>query len=161
MPETFQNSTHGLLLQIMHLEGSIMHRLTDNIDIHPGQFHLLIMLKQKDGISQKDLANSSCVSAPTITVMLKNMGKKDLIYKQKDKNDRRIVRIYLTEKSKKILKKTHAIQNKMGNESLRNISAEEQLLLNRLLQQIRNNLLELKDTTSKQLKIEEIEDPIC
>ncbi|MGI6361841.1 MAG: MarR family winged helix-turn-helix transcriptional regulator [Bacillota bacterium] len=146
MTQPSPNQLWALLAQIMRLECSIMYNCTDSLDgIHPGQVHLLLMLSQQNGASQKDLASSAHVSAPTVTVMLDNLKKKNLITKKKDSTDRRITRIYLTPKGQDKLDKIRILKKKINEGLLHNISLEEQLLLNHLLQQIRNNLLQIKD----------------
>jgi DNA-binding MarR family transcriptional regulator len=145
MSSTFQDSTHGIFIQIMRLEGAILHKLADNFDLYPGQFHLLMFLQENNGSSQKAIADISCVSKPTITVTLNGMEQQGLVKKEKDSHDRRITRIYLTAKGREIAQNISAMHDKLNQEFLRNFSREEQLLLRRFLLQIRNNLIDIKD----------------
>lgn len=156
MSSAFQDSTHGIFLQIMRLEGAILHKLADNFGLYPGQFHLLMFLQENNGGSQKEIADISCVSKPTITVTLSGMEQQGLIKKEKDSNDRRITRIYLTTKGRDIAQNISAMHDNLNQEFFRNFSQEEQLLLRRFLLQIRDNLMEIKDKDITKLCTEEI-----
>jgi DNA-binding MarR family transcriptional regulator len=60
------------------------------------------------------------------------------ILKQSDTEDKRMLRISLTQKSKDLKPKLSALRNKTNEELLARFSLEEKVLLKRLLREIQN-----------------------
>ncbi|WP_229394504.1 MarR family transcriptional regulator [Methanosarcina sp. DH1] len=63
-----------------------------------------MVLYLKDGISQEILAKTLKVSKATSTRSIKNLEKEGYVYRQRDKNDLRAYRVYLTEEGKEVRK---------------------------------------------------------
>lgn len=70
--------------------------------IGSGQFDFLMVLYRKDGISQETLAKILKVSKATSTRAIQSLEKEGYVYRQRDENDLRAYRVYLTEKGKEI-----------------------------------------------------------
>ena len=64
----------------------------------PEQWTVLKRLAEQDGISQKELALKSEKDQPTVTRILDILERKELIYKQKNVEDRRSFLIFITDK---------------------------------------------------------------
>lgn len=59
---------------------------------------MLKRLAEQDGISQKELAMKSEKDQPTVTRILDILERKELIYKQRNLDDRRSFLIFISEK---------------------------------------------------------------
>jgi len=70
--------------------------------IGSGQFDFLMVLYHRDGISQETLAKILKVSKATSTRAVQSLEKEGYVYRQRDENDLRAYRVYLTEKGKEI-----------------------------------------------------------
>ncbi|HII79782.1 MAG TPA: MarR family transcriptional regulator [Methanosarcina sp.] len=70
--------------------------------IGSGQFDFLMVLYHKDGISQETLAKILEVSKATSTRAVQNLEKEGYVYRQRDENDLRAYKVYLTEKGKEM-----------------------------------------------------------
>ncbi len=70
--------------------------------IGSGQFDFLMVLYHKDGISQETLAKVLQVSKATSTRAIQSLEKEGYVYRQRDENDLRAYRVYLTEKGKEM-----------------------------------------------------------
>jgi len=114
--------------------------LLDKIGMYPGQPFLLFALLHLDGQSQKDLAGKLNIKAPTMATMVKRMEKSGLVERRQDGQDQRISRVYLTEKGKAVCEQLIEIKKNIDAETFHNFTEEEQILLRRLLMQIRDNL---------------------
>ena len=66
----------------------------------PGQFPALVMLYQKDGLTQADLCQRINVEQPTMANTLNRMERDDLIRRVPDPDDKRRTRIHLTDRAK-------------------------------------------------------------
>lgn len=69
----------------------------------------------KEGIKTSELSNKLNVASPTITQQINSLEAKGLVDRNIDKKDRRAVRINLTEKGEKLLKKaSEELQNSIS-----------------------------------------------
>lgn len=66
----------------------------------PGQFPALVMLYQKDGLTQADLCQRINVEQPTMANTLNRMERDGLIQRVPDPDDKRRTRIHLTDRAK-------------------------------------------------------------
>jgi MarR family transcriptional regulator, organic hydroperoxide resistance regulator len=114
--------------------------LFEKFGVYPGQHALFFMLGKQGGLSQRELAEGIHIKAATITVMLNRMAKANLIERRPDQNDQRVTRVYLTEQGQSVLVQVKESLKTIEAECLNNLTPEEQILLRRLLMQIRDNL---------------------
>jgi DNA-binding MarR family transcriptional regulator len=84
----------------------------ENIDVTPQQWSVLTYLWNEDGISQQNLADAFSKDKTSMTRLLNNMEKNDLIVRKQDEQDKRNKKIYLTFKSKIMKKDTIKIAEK-------------------------------------------------
>jgi len=68
----------------------------------PVQFYIFSILHEEDGIKFKDLAAKANLDGSTVTGILDRMEAADFVIKKADPEDRRTLRIFLTEKSQRI-----------------------------------------------------------
>ncbi|MFS0892002.1 MarR family winged helix-turn-helix transcriptional regulator [Peribacillus frigoritolerans] len=116
------------------------NHLLHDLNLHAGQDNLLCKLWRKDGLTQVELCDRLNCEAPTVTNMVKALEKKGLIIRQKDPNDKRISRIYLTDAGKQIETPVSEVWSKQQERLLTDISLEEKMLFRRLLKQMEKNL---------------------
>lgn len=69
-------------------------------NVLPGQYPALVMLYQKDGLTQADLCKLINVEQPTMANTLNRMERDGLIQRIADPEDKRRSRIHLTDKAK-------------------------------------------------------------
>lgn len=116
------------------------HCELSKLNLYPGQERLLYYLIKKDGLSQKDLCEKLNVKPSTIAVMLKRMENTGLFIRVPDEKDKRITRIFITDKGKDINNEIMKIHETFGKICFNNVSEEEKIILKRILMQIRENL---------------------
>ena len=66
-------------------------------NVSPGQYPTLIMLFEKDGLTQADLCRRIHVEQPTMANTLKRMERDGLIRREPDSIDKRQSRIFLSD----------------------------------------------------------------
>jgi len=110
--------------------------------IGSGQFDFLMVLYHRDGISQETLAKALKVSKATSTRAIQSLEKEGYVYRQRDKDDLRAYKVYLTEKGKEIrgvvLEKLISFVDTL----LSDFTPEEKEIFRRLIQKAVFNLLE-------------------
>lgn len=95
-------------------------------DITPQQWTALNRLWQADGISQAQLATRTCKDYPFTTRLVDDLEKKNLVRRVRDKRDRRINRIFLTDEGKAFKSKIYPVYGKMS-ETLRDRLTDDDL----------------------------------
>jgi DNA-binding MarR family transcriptional regulator len=98
-------------------------------------------LAEKGGQSQKELADKLHIKAATMTVMLNRLEKSELLKRCLDNEDRRVSRVFLTEKGKKASLEIKKGLKRIEEECFGSFTAEERALLQKLLLQMRDNLV--------------------
>jgi MarR family transcriptional regulator, organic hydroperoxide resistance regulator len=131
-----------LLAQVFRLRFHRIYTLLIALGLYPGQHHLLMQLGRLDGISQVDLAKMLMIKPSTLTVMVGRMARIGLVTKKQDELDKRIVRIYLTEKGKKLLTEAHIRMEQIEKETFEGFSEEEMAQFGRFAQRMKQNLIQ-------------------
>lgn len=110
-------------------------------DLTPSQFKILkyMTLNPEASVRQIDIEAYFCMSNPTVTGILQNLEKKELIYRQTHPNDKRSKIIKLTEKTKTardfILKTSNQIEANFTEK----LTDNEKSTLRQLLLKLLNN----------------------
>ena len=134
------STTTYLMVRVTKAHRGLVSAALAKKDLHIGQELLLMELWQGDGITQTELAERLCIEPPTLTKMLSRLEKTELLEKRRDTEDKRICRIFLTEKGYSFEKPITDLWLKLEETILANLSSEERLLFRRLLMQIYDNL---------------------
>lgn len=85
----------------------------------PSHVKVIFHLMNNGSSSISDIASSLCISKPNMTPIIDKLIKEDLVCRQEDFNDRRIIRIQLTQKAYEI---AHAHEKSLKNILLDKIS---------------------------------------
>ncbi|MBY9079785.1 MarR family transcriptional regulator [Paenibacillus sp. HN-1] len=110
------------------------------LNLYVGQENLLYRLWLGDGITQMQICEHLKCEPPTVTNMVKSLEQNGFIYRKRDEQDARVMRIFLTNKGKKLEKPVDIKWRQEQDKLLHSISPEERLLLRQLLKKIENNL---------------------
>ncbi|MGB9681577.1 MAG: MarR family winged helix-turn-helix transcriptional regulator [bacterium] len=129
-----------LLSQIIREHFIRVHYLLGKIGLHKGQPPILFMLWERDGLTQKEIAEELKLKPSTVTVMLRRMEKAGFLRRETDLQDMRVSRVYLTEKGKSIKKDVEDINLTLENDCFSGFTFEEKILLRRFFLQILENL---------------------
>lgn len=108
--------------------------------MHGGQAGILFVLKFKGGMSQKDLAATLHLSAPSITTAIKKLETSGYVVREQDKKDQRIMRLSLTPQGEEFVAHVMEAGKRAQAQAMKHISTEEEMQLRRLLRQMRDNL---------------------
>ncbi|MGQ9856494.1 MAG: MarR family winged helix-turn-helix transcriptional regulator [Fervidobacterium sp.] len=129
------NSIQRLIYKYVH------EKTLKEFNVHPGQIPILFLLKKKPGQSQKEIAKTINVEPGTIAIMLRRMEKSGLVRRVQDEKDRRVLRVFITDKADELIKKLRRIVSDVEEIFLSNFTQEEKEKLNELLRKAKKNLL--------------------
>ena len=121
--------------QIAH--GDFKKRL-HSYGLTPIQHLVLEALWDEDGLSVGDIGKRLVFDGATLSGVLDRLSAGGWILKQSDTEDKRMLRISLTRKSKDLKPKLSAVRNMTNEDLLARFSIEEKVLLKRLLRDIQN-----------------------
>lgn len=110
------------------------------IEITIEQWSVLYHLWKQDGLSQQELCKQSFRDKPSITRLVDNLEKINLVQRVASKDDRRINLIFLTEASKKLEEETMVMANQTLNEALEGVNIVEIETCKAVLQKVYDNL---------------------
>ncbi len=106
-----------------------------------GEFPFLLhLLREGDGVTQKDICERIPISKGTTSKMINNLVDKGYLRKERDQEDRRATRIYLTEKKEELEGLIQDIDREAEETLLRGFDEGEKKELHGYLERILKNL---------------------
>ncbi|MCL6658648.1 MULTISPECIES: MarR family winged helix-turn-helix transcriptional regulator [Paenibacillus] len=111
------------------------------LNLYVGQDNLLYRLWLGDGVTQMQLSEHMKCEPPTVTNMVKSLEQNGFIYRKRDVQDARIMRIFLTDKGKELEKPVEYKWKEQQEKLLQSISSEDRLILRQFMQQMERNIL--------------------
>jgi DNA-binding MarR family transcriptional regulator len=101
-------------------------------------FHYLVLccLWEKDGLSTSGIAEKLGQLGATLTGVVDRMEDRKLVYRERDREDRRMVRIWLTPEGEQLKYILPPIAEQTINKAMQGVSQREQALISEVLGQI-------------------------
>lgn len=144
MAKTFKfEDSFGRILGVAHT--SMFRHLSklmkdQNLPITPEQFSVLSHLWQKDGLQQSELALCTNRNRANVTRILDILERENIVERRDDTIDRRVFRIYLTEKGKSLREATAKCAEQSIKDSLKGLSKDEIDTCTKVLLKIKSNV---------------------
>ena len=104
------------------------------------QWSVLYHLWKQEGMSQQELCNATFRDKPSITRLVDNLEKLDLVKRVASENDRRINLIYLTKQAQKLQEQSMILAEQTLNEALETVPVEKIEVCKEVLQLVYDNL---------------------
>ncbi len=123
---TSENSLGGLLDRCGHY---LAHRIGGN---KRGQDSILTVISQNPGITQKEIGEILSIQPASVSELLMKLERKGLVLREKDENDRRSIKVQLTEEGQSNL----AELKEETSDPFLALSVEEQEQLRSLLKKL-------------------------
>lgn len=112
------------------------------INLYVGQESALCILWYRDGITQTELRKQMRCEASTLSNMLKKLEQDDIVYRKPALDDARSTNVFLTPKGRNLEAPIKEIWQAQQTEMLAGILPEELLFMRRLLQQMKDNIVQ-------------------
>lgn len=129
-----------LFAQVCRLHRNRARAIFREIGLHRGQPPVLHHLHQQDGLTHSELGKRLDVSPATTTKMVQRMEQAGFVQRRPDANDQRVSRVYLTDAGRAVKAEMVRRLQTLEAEAFADFSAEEQIIMRRLLMQMRDNL---------------------
>ena len=131
----------GKYISIIHRTGSsFLSKEFSKFNIGSGQYMYLIHLYTNDGLSQEELTEILNIDKGTTAKSIKKLETEGFVMRVKDKNDKRINRVYLTHKALEIKDEFLSSTNAWENTLTSNLSYAEKEQALTLLKKITYNI---------------------
>lgn len=100
------------------------------------EFTILMLVKCNPAVTQKQLAQTLGVSAPSITILLDRLVDKGWIERVRSDADRRVQHIHLTTQGAQLAQQSHELSLSCEREMLRHLTDGERIMLLELLDKV-------------------------
>ncbi|QYZ79768.1 MarR family transcriptional regulator [Methanofollis formosanus] len=134
----------GALVSVIHrTHHIIIDERMKRYGLSSGQLFTLIHLAHQQGITQETLARRFHVDKATVARAVRRLEDAGYISRTVDPEDRRAVRIFLTENGEKIVPEIVRIDHEWEKEVCADLTDEEQTMVRTLLRTIAQNSLDI------------------
>ncbi|WP_342565900.1 MarR family transcriptional regulator [Paenibacillus sp. FSL R7-0345] len=108
-------------------------------DITPEQWSVLLMIVDRSGINQKEVAAAAAKDQPTTARIVELLLKKGFITKSLNQNDRRAFLLYPTDEGKQLIEDTVALERQVLSSAVTGLTEEQLEQLRVMLEHIYHN----------------------
>ncbi|WP_242854439.1 MarR family winged helix-turn-helix transcriptional regulator [Oxobacter pfennigii] len=131
---------HMAIIRLNRIHRKRRHEEFIKVGLTEGQPKILDFLLQNDGCIQRELAESCHIEPATVTSILASMEKAELIRREADPKDRRVLRVFLTDKGRDSQKKVEKLFDALDEECFAGFSEEEKRQAINILSRLHNNM---------------------
>jgi len=140
---------NSLGFQMVVAARSMKHWLEVKLAEHgitSSQYTVLELLWRHNGISLSDLGKTLNFDNPTITGIINRMARAKLVRRNRDRNDRRVIKVYLTPKGRELREVLPELAADTNRNAVIDFTAQEKEIILDLAKRIYKNL---KNNNSK------------
>lgn len=142
--ENLERNFGFLLHDVSRLMRTVFDRRGRDLGLTRSQWWVLTMLYAKEGVTQSELADFMDLEKPTLGRLLDRMQEKHWIERRPDSLDRRVNRLYLTEKVQEIMRALRKTAADVRKDALGDLSQVDRENFIDTLIKIKNNLSNLE-----------------
>ncbi len=91
-----------LINKLAHIMQVELERRLNEYGVTTSQWAILALLWRKEGLSHLEIQKALRLEKATVTGLIQRMSRSKLIYREADPSDKRVHRVFLTEKGKSL-----------------------------------------------------------
>ncbi len=138
------NTLHGSLIRLNKIHRKMAKIEFQKVELTEGKPRLLDFINNNPGCSQREIATCCKIEPATATSILSSMEKENLIYRERNSKDKRILNVFLTEKGIEAQKKVEKVFLELDEICFDGFSDEEKSDAINTLNRLYENLLKKK-----------------
>ena len=115
------------------------------LGITRSQWWVLAFISRNDGLPQTQLANDLDVGKVALGSLIDRLQTAGFVTRVADAKDRRVKRVFLTEKARHLIEEISGVSNRFNDKILDGISREDLELTSKTLFRMKQNLIDLPD----------------
>lgn len=136
-------SDANLLAQFSQMYRTAIDTFMEKVGMFRGQGLVLCQVVKQNGMTQSEIAEALSVQGATITNMLKKMEDANLITRQRDPQDNRLVRVYATQAGIDLEISIAQQLDSLEDSILAGVSESDRAVLRRVVWQMIGNIEKL------------------
>lgn len=109
-------------------------------DLTPRQYAVLLTIANEEGLSQTDLVARTGIDRSTLADIVRRMSERNLLQRQRTKEDARAYSVRLTEKGRSALLAAEPVAARVDQQILAPLSADERQVLLQALTRLTGEL---------------------
>ncbi len=121
--------------------------------VTPPQWGVIALLHGSDGMTVGSISQRRGVDAPTITGIVKRLEQNGLVERRNDREDRRVVKVYLISEGENILRVLNPAVEAFNLHMLQGLSETERKTFLENLQRIITNLNDVAEGTGDRFRL--------
>ncbi|GGI65776.1 MarR family transcriptional regulator [Enterococcus alcedinis] len=130
---------------------SIINYKLKDLNIKSGQHDFFYVISKNEGISQKELSEYLYVGKSTTAKAVKNLVKNNYVEVKKDEHDKRVHRLYLTEKGRETAPVIDAVFLEIVDIFTKDLTEEEKDVTYNVLKKILHTIYEEKTKLDEEI----------
>ena len=131
--KTYDDCIIFLLAKAYQKAHSDFKKRLQSYSLTPIQHLVIEALWHEDGLSAKDISHKLVFDGATLSGVLDRLAAGEWVTKETDSEDKRVSRIFLTQKSRDLKPKLSEARDRTNEDLLQSFTLEERVLLKRLL----------------------------
>ena len=139
------NTLHGSLMRLNKAHRKMAGHKFKEVNLTEGKPKLLDFLVNNSGCSQRELAKYCKIEPATATSILSGMEKEELIYRERNPKDKRILNVFLTEKGIKAQKEVERVFLELDEICFEGFTEEEKSETINILNRLYDNLAKKRE----------------
>ena len=141
------NTLGTLVHEVAHLLRTHIDRRVEPYNLTRAKWLALGVLDRREGITQTELADYLDLDKSTIGRLLDRLEERGFIRREKDPDDRRILRIFIAETAHPVLSELEQVADDVRQQALSGLSKTEQTQLLTLLGKVKENLVSVRENS--------------
>ena len=129
-----------LLNKTALLSKTSFHQKLKPFDISPEQWTLIFRIVHNDGLTQKELSDSTYKDQANVTRIIYRLEHKGILKRVRNAKDKRIINIFATPLAKEIVQKVVPLSEQHNQNLAKGLNTKEHKLLLDLLHKVEKNL---------------------
>ncbi len=140
MSENYGEKIGYLLFELAMIYRNQIDEVMSEIGTSRSHGVIICEVGAQQGISQSALADKLKVRTASMTYNIQQLEALGWIYRERDADDQRLIRVYLTEDGKAIEPKIIAVWNQLEDSMLAGLPDEQRAILRQLVSHILQNI---------------------
>jgi DNA-binding MarR family transcriptional regulator len=136
--KTYDDCIIFLLAKAYQKAQGILKKRLHTYGLTPMQHLILEALWKEDGLSASDIGKNLVLDGATLSGVLERLALSGWILKKTDVEDKRVLRIFLSSKSKDLRINLSQARDQTNDDLLKPFTLEEKVLLKRFLRDMQN-----------------------
>ena len=132
----------GIYNRILVLEEKWLRE--QNLQVTMSEAHMLVAVGQRENKAMSEVAEAVSLTNGTVTTMIKKLESKGYVMRSRDGDDKRILRVRLTDKGKKVTTVHEDFHKKLTETVLNSITQEEKVVLMSTMEKIHRFFSDLR-----------------